>query len=153
HMQSLSEWRAVPIDHGKRSDLDPNGVDDQGAAFVMANRISIPGWRHIRRMRLVQAHLAELMIKRIKDRDFVHLLENLHSKICNKERYLFGPTLVARGGVALTGQRHVTELLHDVRGPRLQDRIVEIADQLGAIASAGLRSFDPSRRISHWART
>src|SRR5215467_10173305 len=100
-MQSLSEWRAVPIDHGKRSDLDPNGVDDQRVAFIMADRISIPGWRHIRRMRLVQAHLAELMIKGIKNGDFGRSLENLHSKICNNERHLLGPTLVARGRIPL----------------------------------------------------
>src|SRR6516164_4130659 len=103
-VQSLGEWRAKPVDHGKWADLDSHGVNHQRVAFVMANGISIPGWRHMRRMRLVQAHLAELMIERIKDRDLIGLLEQVHSIIDENEWHLLGPTLVARGWIGLAGQ-------------------------------------------------
>lgn len=39
------------------------------------------------RMGLVQAHLAELVIKRIKNGDLVGLLDHLHSIICKSKRH------------------------------------------------------------------
>src|SRR5215471_15209710 len=67
-VQSLCEWRAKPVDHGKWAALDSHGVDHHRVAFVVADGISIPGWRDMGRMRLVQTHLAELMIEGVKDR-------------------------------------------------------------------------------------
>jgi hypothetical protein len=87
-------------------------------------------------MRLVHPHLAELMIEGVKDGDFVRPLEHLLSTVYRNEGHAFGPTLVARGRKALTGQRNLAELLQDFRRPELQDRIGVIADQLVAIADA-----------------
>ena len=59
--------RAVKVHHGKRSDLDSHRIDHQRIAFVMADGIPIPGRRHLRRMRLVHAHIADLMIVDVEE--------------------------------------------------------------------------------------
>src|SRR5258708_30179805 len=43
HVQSLCVWRAIPVDHGKRPDLDPDGVYYQRVAFIAAHGIAVPG--------------------------------------------------------------------------------------------------------------
>jgi hypothetical protein len=60
--------------------------------FIMADGIPIPGRRHPCRMRLVHAHLTELMIEGVKEGDLVRLLEQLHSIIGKNKRHSFGPT-------------------------------------------------------------
>ena len=55
------------------------------------------------------------MIVGVKDGDLVRLLEHLHSIIDENEGHLLGPTLVARGRIALAGQRNLAELLHHFR--------------------------------------
>ena len=102
----------------------------------------------MRGVRLVQAHLAELMIEGIEDGDPVGLLEQLHSIIDENEWHLLGPALVARGRIVLAGQRALAEPLHDFGGPRLQDRIGIIADQLVDAADAGLRA-GPAHPVPH----
>ena len=58
HVQQLSIGRAKPIHHGQRTvSLDSDGVYDQRLALVMSDGISIPGGRHLCRMRLIQAHV------------------------------------------------------------------------------------------------
>jgi hypothetical protein len=59
-MQLLGVRRAKQVDYGKRT-IGPNanGVDDQRIAFVMADGIAMPGWPHLRRMRLIHAHAAD----------------------------------------------------------------------------------------------
>ena len=99
-------------------------------------------------MRLVQAHLAELMIEGVKDRDLVGPLEQVHSIIDKNEWHLLGPTLVARGRIALPGQRNLAEPLHHFCRPGLQDRIGVIADQLVDTANAGLRA-SPTHPVPH----
>jgi hypothetical protein len=47
---------------------------------------------------MVHAHVADLMIVPIKDRDLVRLLEHLHSPIPKNVGHGFGPTLVAGVG-------------------------------------------------------
>ena len=84
-------------------------------------------------MRLVQAHFAELMVEGVKDRDRGRLLKHLHSKIRENEGYLLGPTLVARGRIALSSQRNLAELSDDRRRPGLQDRIGVNGPYIGII--------------------
>src|SRR5215510_4597540 len=77
-MQSLGMRRAVHVDHSERSiSFDSNGVDHQGIPFVTADGMSPPGWRHMRRMLLIYTHLSEL-VRTIKERDRVRLLQHLH---------------------------------------------------------------------------
>ncbi len=60
-------------------------------------------------MRLVQAHLAEFMIADVKDRDFVGLLQHLHSKTREDVGDGIRPTLIVRGWIAhvrLARSRH-----------------------------------------------
>jgi hypothetical protein len=75
----------------KRPNLDPYAVDHQRVAFVMADGIPIPGWRHARRMRLVHTHVADFVIVGIEDRDLVRLLEHLHPDIPQNEGHPSGP--------------------------------------------------------------
>jgi putative tryptophan/tyrosine transport system substrate-binding protein len=72
----------VPIGRTERTNLDPHSVDHQGVTFVMSNGIPIPRWSHLRGVMLVHAHLTELISVRIKDRDLVGLLDELHRGIC-----------------------------------------------------------------------
>ena len=102
-MQSFGERCAIPVDHRKPGQFDFHGVDHKRVAFVMADRISIPRWRHLCWMRLVHPHLTELMIEGVKEGDLIGLLEQLHSIIYKNEGHLLGPTLVARGRIPLTG--------------------------------------------------
>src|SRR6516165_8333982 len=104
-------------------------------------------------MRLVHPHLSELMIERVKNGDILRLLDDLHSTIYRNEGHSFGPTLVAWGRIALAGHRNLAQLLHDLRRPRLQDRIAIIADQLAAIAHSGSRSCLHARPVPHRAGT
>jgi hypothetical protein len=46
---------SVNVDHGERPDLDPDGVYHQRVTFVTADRIPVPGRRHLGGMRPVQA--------------------------------------------------------------------------------------------------
>ena len=76
-MQSLRVRRAIPIDHGKRPDLNAHGVDDQRVVFVMAHGIAVPGRGHLSRMRLIQAHVTDLMIVAIQYDDLIRRLQHL----------------------------------------------------------------------------
>src|SRR6516162_8828624 len=99
-VQSRCVRSAIPVDHGPRSDLDPYRVDDQHIAFIVPHRIPIPGRRHLRRMRLVQAGLTDLMIVIIEARDLVRLLHQLRCPTRKGERDASWPTLGARSGIA-----------------------------------------------------
>src|SRR5882762_6449137 len=103
--------RAVPVDHGIRPDLDPHGIDHQGVAFEMSDGIPIPGRRYMCRMTLIHPHMAHLVIFVIEEGDLVGLLEYLYSRGRENEGHPSGPTLVARGRIADTGQRHFAVLL------------------------------------------
>jgi hypothetical protein len=74
--------RRVQIGGTKRTNLNSHSVDHQRVALVVADRIALPGRRHVRRVRLVHAHLTKLISVRIKDRDLVRLLDKLHRAIC-----------------------------------------------------------------------
>ncbi len=78
-MKRRTERCAVHVDHGKRPPLDPDGVDHQRIAFIMADGIPIPGRRHLRRMGLVQPHLTKFMIAQVEEQDFVRQLQHLQA--------------------------------------------------------------------------
>src|SRR6266550_720296 len=114
-MQSLRERRAVHVDHGKRPvSLNPHRIDDECVAFVMADGVAIPGRPYARRMRLVHAHIADLMIVRIDDGDLVRSLEHLHSNVPKNKGHSSGPTLIARSRIWHSGQRDFAMSLHDL---------------------------------------
>jgi hypothetical protein len=98
YVESWAMRRAVHVNHGKRPDLDAHGVNHQRAAFVVADRISLPARRHVRRMGLVQAYVADLVIVGVENREFVRLLEHLHSNIPKNERYPTGQDWLAGVG-------------------------------------------------------
>src|ERR1700704_6129883 len=56
YMQSRAVRRAEHVDHGKPTLLYPDGVDYQRIARIVADQMSIPGWRHLSGMRLVHVH-------------------------------------------------------------------------------------------------
>src|SRR5579883_313375 len=61
HRRALRDTQIVH--HGDGADLDPDGVDYQGVAFIMTDRISVPGWRHLRGMLLIHPHVPYLVVK------------------------------------------------------------------------------------------
>jgi hypothetical protein len=70
------------VDHGDRPvGLDPNGVDHQRIALVMANRITVPGRRDARGMAPIHPDVTDLMVRHVKDHDTVRLLQHLHAVI------------------------------------------------------------------------
>jgi hypothetical protein len=74
-MQRLGVRRPIKVKHGQRPvGFDPNGIDYQRVAFVMPDGIPVPRRRHVRRVRLVHAHLAEFMIPEVKESYLVRLL-------------------------------------------------------------------------------
>src|SRR5216683_1935386 len=95
HVQSLGERRAVLVDGGERPDLESHGVDHQCVAFVMAHGIPVPGWRHLRGMRLIHTHTPNFMIFVVKHCDLVWLLQQLHCRVRENKGHPFRPTLVA----------------------------------------------------------
>src|SRR5215470_4750109 len=111
----------------------------------MADGISIPGRRHPRRMRLVHAHLAELMIRKVNDCDFVRRLDHLYAEVPKDVRYSSRPTLVGWGWINRSGQRDFTVIFHDFCGFWLQDRIGIIADKLTPVATPVLRPATHAR--------
>src|SRR5260370_886285 len=126
---------AIHINDGKRSvGLNPNGVDHQSIAHVVAHGIPIPGWRHVCWMSLVHAYVADRVILVIKDRDLARLLEHLHSEIPKNVWDGFGPTLVARDRSGDAAQLDLALLPHGLCRPWFQDRIGIIAHKLAAVA-------------------
>src|SRR5712671_2891972 len=103
YVQSLRVRGAIPVHRGKGSDLDPHGVYDQRVAFVTTDGIAIPGRRHLGRMRLVQAHVTNLMIVVIEDDDPVWVLQDLDGTTRKNKRHPSRPTLVARARKTHTG--------------------------------------------------
>src|ERR1700686_750253 len=95
HVQSLGERRGVLVDGGKRPNLESHGVDHQCVAFVMAHGIPVPGWRHLRGMRLVHAHTPNFMIFVVKHCDLVGLLQQCHCRVRENKGHPFRPALVA----------------------------------------------------------
>src|SRR5581483_68489 len=71
-MQCVRERRAVHIEHGIRTALDPDRIDHEGvAAFVMSDGIAIPRWRHMRRVLRVEAYEAQLLAMAIDKSDVI----------------------------------------------------------------------------------
>src|SRR6202011_1411336 len=99
-------------------------------------------------MRLIHAHLAELMIVVIEDGDPVRLLEDADFKVPKNIRHWLLLTLVVRVRKGPPGQRDFAALLDDLRGLGFQDRIGLIADQLVEVARAG----GCARLVQHRAR-
>src|SRR5258708_4967455 len=102
-VQSLGVGRAVKVHHGERPDFDSHGIYYQRVALVVANRIPIPGCRHLRGMWFVHAHVADLMIVGIKENDLVGLLEHLHCNAVEDVRNGLRPALYGRGRTNDTG--------------------------------------------------
>ena len=88
------------------------------------------------RMRLVQAHMADLVIVVIKNRDLVRLLENLYPSINKHEGQSFRPTLVAGVGSGGTAYLDFAVLFYCLGSLRLQDGIAVIANDPTAVAGA-----------------
>src|SRR5215471_21313613 len=115
-MQRRSLRRAEPVDHGKGPGLDPDGVDDQRVAFVMADGIAKIAWDDIGRMLRIHAHMPDLMIDLINHGDVIRPLENLQPVGRENEGYSIRPALIARIVETVMGYRLFAELLHRRRG-------------------------------------
>ena len=147
-MQRRAVRGAVHIDHGERAALDAHCVDHQHVAFVMADRIPIPGRRDLSRMSFVHAHVPQFRALAVDHQDVVRPLQDLQQEVPKHIRDAAGPALVARRRITLAGRGNLAVLLHDIGCPRPQDRIGVIADQLIEVGDA----IGPTRPISHRPR-
>ena len=156
--------RPEVVDHGKRTDLLPDSVDDQRVTFVMTDGIARPGRPDLRRMRLVQAHVSDFVIEDIEKRDHIRLLEHPHAEVPENKRHAARPTLVARIGSRPAAQLDIAVRLHGLRRPRLEDRIGVIADELRVVADEWnvrtgkgapiiVHRLPPARLVRHGTRT
>ena len=130
-------------------DLDADGVDDQRVAFVVPDRVAVPGRRHLRGMGVVEAHAAHFIAVAVDDRDPVRLLDDLDDEVPEHVRHAARPALVARRRVTVAGERNLAVLLHHFRGLGLEDRIGVVADQLLEIGDA----VGKPRFVAHRAGT
>ena len=64
-------------------------------------------------MRLVHAHVTDLMIVAVKDDDLLRLLNRHRCAARKSERYATGPTLVARSRIAFALERDFAVAFHD----------------------------------------
>src|SRR5580765_1985211 len=97
-MELISMWRAVVVDEGLRRNAD--GVDDQSVAvLVMADRLPVPRWFHILRMRHVKVDAASYRPALVCDHDLLRSLdeiERLDQRISYEARYTHRPAAFAR---------------------------------------------------------
>src|SRR6266446_10711319 len=77
-MQGFAVRSAVIVDHGIAADFDADRVDDERVAFIMTDGVAAPRRSHTRRMLLIQADAANLLIADIEYRDLVLLLQHAH---------------------------------------------------------------------------
>src|ERR1700682_38547 len=80
----------------------------------MSDRIPIPGWRHVCRMRSIEANAANLMTVNVEDRDLVLLLKNLDLEFQRQnEGWGLGAALVSRIGEIDPRKLSIAPLLYD----------------------------------------
>src|SRR5258708_19455589 len=106
-MQSLRVRRAEAVDHGIRPKPDPDGVDDQSIAFVMADGISVYGRNHLCGMRLIHPHLAEIIIVLVDDGDLSGLLQQLDIEVPKNIGHRVLETLFFRVRKTAAAYRHL----------------------------------------------
>jgi hypothetical protein len=76
-------------------------VHHQRIAFVTADRVSMPTRLEMRRMGRVHAEVADLMVGKVQNEDFIFSLEHLHAEFNGEdERYGLRPTLVVSIGIS-----------------------------------------------------
>jgi hypothetical protein len=94
-VQLLGKRCAVQVGHRKRPiGFGPYGVDHQRVAFVMADRIAIPGRLCLCTDEPHSCHVSDVRPLIVDDRDLVGLLEHLHSEILVNVRDGFAPALI-----------------------------------------------------------
>ena len=86
-------------------------------------------------MRLVHAHVPDLVVIGIEDRDPVRPLQHLHADVPQDKWHAAGPALVARRRIGHAGRRDFTVLSDDIRSVRLEDRVRIVADELVVVAA------------------
>jgi len=74
-MHGFALRRAPDINHGNRAGFDPEGIDHERIALIMANGIAQPGWDEGRRMLRIQPDMTRLRRVLIQDDDLMFLLE------------------------------------------------------------------------------
>src|SRR6516165_9375388 len=120
-----------------------NGIDDEGvAAFVMADRFSVPGRFDIGRMRHVQVDMAHLRPVLHDDHNLIWQLIDEKwraNDVGIKSRNTGWPaTFMSTVGYA-AGEHLVVRFFHRRFHPVLQNRIGEIGDAVGWNRAAGRR--------------
>ena len=102
-------------------------------ALVMADGIPVPRGRYMLRMGLVHAHVPDIVIICVKDRDFVFLLQHLHTDVPKHEGNAARPTPVAGRRIGNFFLGNFAVLFHHLGRLGFQDRVGEVAHQLGKV--------------------
>jgi len=136
YVQTFRMRRAVPVDHRIWPNLQAHGIDDQRFAFIMADRISVPGRFYLRRMLLVDADFTNLVVIAVQNCDLARLLHQLRWAIGKDEGWSFGPALIAGIRISDSIQPEFAMLSHDLRRLGFQNRIGVITGKPENIAGA-----------------
>jgi hypothetical protein len=115
----------------------------------MADRVAAPARHHLGRMLLIEAYLAVFVLFVEQHHNLVRRLYHPHGQTLEHEGHRLGPALVVRVWKDDASQRQLAFLSHDVSRPRLQDRVLVVADQRAVVARAVLLS---PHQVGHWTR-
>src|SRR6266446_81144 len=146
--------RSVIVDDRNLARLQPDRIDDENVAFVMADRFAEPGRFHFRRMLLVQPHVAHQMIALIDDEDAVLALRKLHGFAqIDDLRYPNGAADVVRLVDVPQLDFAFGVLLDDLAHPGLQNRVVVFGgDDFLDVGPVDPLAFDGLAFLVAWNR-
>jgi hypothetical protein len=78
--------------------------------------------------------MTDLVIFVIEEENLFGSLEHLYAGSRENEWHATGPALIARRRITDSGERHLAVFFDDLRRLGLQDRVVEVADELAIVA-------------------
>src|SRR5262245_16272500 len=91
-------------------------------------------------MARVHAHMPNLMIELVQDRDFIGLLNELYLKLADDLGNRMRPALIERIGKNVAAKRDFAKPFDRLRGGGFKDWIAIIADNLVEIAHAARKA-------------
>src|SRR5262245_11031752 len=129
-MQLFSMRRAEIVDEALV--VHSNGIDHQGvAALVVADRLAVPGWLWIFRMRHIEIDMPNLLVAGEDDHHLLRRLDEIHrlKTIQVKRRDTRRAAARVRREGDLPREHLIVVLLHPLLNPGLQIWIAEVSDE------------------------
>ena len=126
--------RAIIVDEGPV--VQPDRVDDQRVAFVMADRLAVPAGRRMRRMRHIQIDMPCHRILLDDHQNLFGTLDEINrddARIDQEAGNASRPAPLPRDERDLSGEHLFVGFAHLVHGPGHQNGIGEIGDPVGRL--------------------